>query len=850
MTRIALHNLAARKMRTALTAVAIVLGVAMVSGSFVLTDTISKAFDSIFTSAYRDTDAVVTGRKLVDWSASGNATVSDRLLVRIRSHESVADAAGSIVDIGGDSTKANIIGRDGEPLDNGSPTFGFGVDPDRPRFNPMTIVEGRWADGPGEVVVDADTAKSQGFRIGDRVRAAANGPERSFRLVGTAGFGDVASLGGATIAVWDVPTARSMLGIRGYTTVSVEAKEGVGAERLVRELDEIVPGSTEVRTGSEQAREDKAGIDTFVSFIRGFLLAFGGIALLVGAFVIFNSLSITVAQRTRELGTMRTLGASRRQVRRVVLVDAVLLGAIASAVGIAAGIGLARGLSALAGALQLELPEASAVYAPRTFVISFAMGIGVTALAGIVPARRATRIPPIAAVREGTSAAPRRRVGTIVGAAALAAGAFLVQYAVRGGHIGDGGHLLALAGGTLLVLVGVAGVASVLVGGLVRLAAIPVRRLGGVAGSLASENAARSPARTASTAAALMIGLALVTFVAVLGSGVRGSYRDALRGQFDADYVVTSQNGWSAFPRAAGDALRDVPGIEVVSSMRTDRGLVGTSQATVNGVDPSNLGGMYRFSWSDGSSDDVLRSLGADGAILKRAFARENDLELGSRFTLRTSDGSPLRLVVRGIYAPPRLAEVTGGVVVSQSTFDSAFARPQNAFTLVRGDVDRSRVERAVAAFPDAKVQTLDEYVSLQAAFIDSLLNMLLILLGLSIVVSLFGMVNTLVLAVFERTREIGMLRAVGLTRRQTRRMVRHESVITALVGAALGLPLGIALAAAVTHGLEPYGVSFALPLGWIATFTAVAIAAGIAAAVAPARRAARLDVLTALQYQ
>jgi len=570
----------------------------------------------------------------------------------------------------------------------------------------------------------------------------------------------------------------------------------------------------------------------------------------VGAFVIFNSLSITVAQRTRELGTLRTLGASRRQVRRIVLVEALALGTIASALGIGLGIALARALSALVGALGLAMPEASAVYATRTFVVSALVGIGVTAVAGVVPARRATRVPPIAAVREGALPPARRRLGSMMSAVTLALGAGLVAYAVRDGHIGDGSHLLALAGGTLLALVGMAGVASTLVCALVRVVGAPARRLGGVAGSLASENAMRSPSRTAATAAALMIGLALVTFVAALGSGVRDSYRNGLRQQFASDWVITSQNGWSAFPSAAGDTLRSVPGVSDVSSLRTDRGLVGTVQAGVNGVDPATIAGMYRFAWTDGSSDAVLAGLGSDGAILKRAFARKNGLEIGHRFTLRSSDEKPVVLVVRGTYQPPRLTELTGGVVISQTAFDGLFSRPQNAFTLIRGDVTRDQLDRAVAAFPDAKVQTLDEFIANQASFIDSLMNLLLVLLALSVVVSLFGMVNTLVLAVFERTRELGMLRAVGMTRRQARRMVRHESVITALIGAALGLPLGVGLAAALTHGLEPYGVGFTLPVGRLVGFTIVAIACGIVAAVAPARRASKLNVLAALQYE
>ena len=849
MRRVALKGLVGRKLRTVLTSLAIVLGVAMITGSFILTDSISKGFDSVFTSAYDDTDAVVTGKKLVDWSASGNATVDESLVAQIRALPGVAEAEGSINDIVGNSTQAKLIDREGDPIQSsGNPTFGFGFHPSAERFNPMKLVEGDWAAGPGQIVIDQETAESKDFALGDTIRASAQGPVRPFRITGIASYGDVATLGGATFAVWDVPTARSMLGLDGYTSVSVAAESGVSQAELVASLRETLPASVQVRTGDEQAREDKKEIDTFVSFIRGFLLAFGGIALFVGAFVIFNTLSITIAQRVRELATLRTLGASRRQVLRSVLLEATAIGVVASALGIVAGMALARGLTAVFKALGLELPQSDPVYATRTFVIAMLVGVGVTVLAGIAPALRATRVAPIAAVREGAVLPRRKRLGPVAGAVLLAAGVALVSYAVLTGSLGSGSNLLALAVGALLSLLGIAGVASHLVTALAAVVGIPSRRLGGVAGRLAGENVIRNPARTASTAAALMIGLALVAFVAVLGQGVRDSLSNSFSKQISADYVVTSQNGWSQFPLAAGEAVADVDGIQA-TSIRSDRGLIGEHQVNVNAVDPETLDGMYRFEWKGGASDETLASLAGDGAILKETFARDNGLAVGDRFRLRTAHGNGIELRVAGLYQPPRAAELLGGVVIAQEAFDGAFPRPQNQLTLVRGG-SQAALEQAVAAFPDAKVHTKDGYVEAQSGFIGQILNLLYVLLALSVIVSLFGMVNTLVLSVFERTRELGMLRAVGMTRRQVRRLVRHESVITALIGAGLGLPLGVALGAAVTHALDRYGVEFALPVASLATFTLVAIVAGILAAVLPARRAARLDVLSALSYE
>jgi putative ABC transport system permease protein len=850
MTVVALKGLFARRLRAVLTALAIVLGVAMVSGSFVLTDTISKAFDTIFTSSYSHTDAVVSGKKLVDYSNGGNATVSQALLERIRQTPDVAAASGALVDLNGDSTHATLIGRDGKAIQtNGNPTFGFGIDPSQPRFNPLKLKDGRWATGPNEVVIDAQTAKKHHFAVGDTIGVAAHGPKRSFRIVGTATYGNVESLGGATIAIFSIPTAQRLLDLDGYSEISVAAKPGVSDAQLLSELKQGVPQTAQVRTAKQQADEDKKGVSSFISFIRGFLLGFGGIALFVGAFVIFNTLSITVAQRTRELATLRTLGASRRQVLHSVVLESFFIGLGASVIGLFAGLGLARGLSSLFGALGLSLPQASTVYATRTVVISLVLGVLVTVLAGFVPALRGTRVPPIAAVREGAVIERRKRLGPVAGVALFGIASALIAYATLGGHLGSGKSLLALAGGTLLGLLGVAGFAPALVTTLAAVVGIPARRLGGAAGQLAAENATRNPARTASTAAALMIGIALVSFVAVLGNGVHGSIDRAIEQQVNADWVITSQNGWSAFPAAAGRAAAKAPGVALASDIRSDRGRIGNANVSVNGVDPATIARVYHFDWKQGSNATLAR-LDGDGALVKQAFGRKHHLGVGDTFTLRSPAGKPVRLTVAGIFQPPRVTELLGGVVISQAAFDRTFTRPSNSLTLIEGSPTQAGLDKALTAFPDAKAQTRHEYVKAQSSFIDTMLNLLYVLLALSVIVSLFGMLNTLVLSVFERTRELGMLRAVGMTRLQARRMVRHESVITALIGAALGLPLGIMLAAAVTHALGKYGVTFSVPVASLVVFAVVAMIAGVLAAIAPARRAARLNVLEALQYE
>jgi putative ABC transport system permease protein len=851
VTRVALKGLLGRKVRAVLTALAIVLGVAMVSGSFVLTDTISKAFDSVFSSSYEHTDAVVSGKKLVDYSSSGNATVSQALLQQIRRQPYVAAAAGAIADMNGDSTRAKLIGKDGKAIDHsGAPTFGFGVDTSQPRFNALKLESGRWAAAADEVVIDPETANNEHFALGDTIGVAANGPVQKFHIVGIAKYGDVESLGGATFAVFTIPEARRLMHVDGYTAIQVAAKDGLSQDELAGRLQRLVPGTAQVKTADEQASADKKGIAGFLTFIRGFLLGFGGIALFVGAFVIFNTLSITVAQRTRELATLRTLGATRRQVLRSVILESAALGVLASVVGLFSGFGLAKGLSSLFGALGLSLPEAAPVYATRTFVVSLLLGIVVTVVAGLVPAVRATRIAPIAAARGGLPQKVRSRRATIIGAGLLIVAALLLAYAVTGNRLGSGGSLLALAAGTLALICGTAGVASRLVTLLARVLGWPSRRFGGAAGRIASENAVRNPQRTAATAAALMIGIALASFVAVLGRGVHDSMNNAIDKQFPASWIVTSKNGWSGFPTAAGDAAAKAPGVAHATSIRGDRGLIGNTQVNVNGVDPATVRGLYDFGWKRGSSDATLAQLAGGGAIVKQSFAQKNHLELGEQFVLLGSSGRPVSLHVAGFYEAPRIAELLGGVVISQDAFATAFPRPQNAFTLLDGSPTRAGLAKTLAAFPDTKVQTHSEFVKNATSFMSSLLNLVYVLLALSVIVSLFGMVNTLVLSVWERTREIGMLRAVGMSRRQTRRMVRHESIVTALIGAGLGLPVGIVLAYAVTHALARFGVEFELSAMSLARFALVAISAGTLAAIAPARRAAKLNVLKALQYE
>jgi putative ABC transport system permease protein len=860
MTSVALKGLAGRKLRALLTAVAIVLGVAMVSGTYVLTDTIRAAFDQIFAGSYRNTAAVITGRSATTFAQSGSPTVAASVLAKVRLLPDVETATGQIFNLNDSSDYGKLIGRDGKPLgSSGNPSFAFGLDPGVGKLNPLTLTAGRWAAGPGEIVIDSSSARSGHFAVGDTIGAAVQGPTKRYRITGIATFGSVDSLGGATLAIFDTRTAQRLLGKDGYDAIAVSARAGVSPERLVREIRPLLPGSAQVRTGSEQAKANAKDISEFTRFIQYFLLAFGAVALFVGAFVIFNTLSITVAQRTRELATLRTLGASRRQVLRSVLAEGLAIGVLASAVGLVLGIGLAKGLGSLMAALSLDLPKAGTVFETRTAVVSMVLGTVVTLLASVAPALKATRVPPIAAVREG-AALPQGRLAryrTAVALGIVGLALALLGYGLFAHGVAAGPRLLSLAVGVLGLFVGVALTASKLVRPLASALGIPSRRFGGAAGTLARENAMRNPARTASTAAALMIGLALVTMVATLGKGLVSSDRSSLRHQVRSDYVVTSKNGWEPLSRAAGDTAAAAPGVVVASSVRNEQAKVLDDEVRVDGIDPATIASVYRYDWVEGSNE-TLAELGRDGAIVRKKWSDEHHVAVGDRITVVNPAGDRSRYVVRGIYTQPKFGSidpVLGSIAISQQAFDSAFQRPQNAYTFlnVRGGAGpeaTAALKRALAAYPDAKVATRHDWVESRAKGVNQLLNLLYVLLALSVVVSLFGMVNTLVLSVFERTRELGMLRAVGMTRRQVRRMIRHESVVTALIGAALGLPLGLFLAGLVTRALSDQGVVFAVPGRLVASFVLVAVSAGVLAAVAPARRASRLKVLESLQYE
>jgi putative ABC transport system permease protein len=850
MMKVTLKGLAMHKMRAVLTTLAVVIGVAMISGAYVVSDTMLSAARSLSSSAYDNTDAVVTKKQAFNQKNTvGTAvTIPATTLAKVRSLPQVAAATGDITE------QAKLINSKRKVVGSG-PYFAVGYDPANARnLAPFNLTSGRFATAPNEVVIDKGTADDQHWKIGDSIKVVAIGPAKTYKVVGITKFGSVDKLGSATVALFTLPEAQAMFR-KGNTvnSILVGAKSGVSPDQLRAALrSQLGPGVT-VESAKAQDRFTLDGLTQFVKILRGILVAFGAISIFVGAFIIFNTLSITVAQRIREIAMLRTVGADRRQVMRSVVGEAAVMGILGTFVGILLGFGIAKGLQAIMSAAGLSLPRVGTVFEVRTAVVAALVGVGVTIAASISPALRATRIEPVAALREGAEL-PLTKTGRRMPKIAL--GITILGIALASvGNFGSGlkfsDRLPFIGLGSILLFIGIAALSPKFVKPLASVLGRPSEKMAGAPGVLALRNTERKPGRTAGTAAALMIGIALVTFVAVLAASVKGAILGDLESNLKpTQYVVSAQDNFSPITAQAKAAVKSVAGVKAVQGIRADTAQVGKKQVEVDGVDPVALPAVFRFPYVKGSDADLAR-LGTTGVAVLDDFAKDHHLKVGSPLTLRAQSGKTVTLHVVALTDSKKNGLALGPITVSNAIFGKYFHADGDRVALIAGG-SLPALKKALAPYPDTKVSTKSKYIHDTTAWLQSMLAILYVMLAFSVIVSLFGIVNTLALSVVERTREIGMLRAVGMTRRQTRRMVRHESIITSLIGATLGAAVGLFLGFTTIAALRSgagWGLPYQLPVATLISFVVIAVVAGSLAAIVPARRAAKLDVLNALQY-
>jgi putative ABC transport system permease protein len=849
LTRLVLKSLWARRARGLSTTFAVVIGVAFVAGSYVLTDTIFAAFDEIFSESLTGTSVVVTARNPVEQESNEVPTVPASLLGAIEAVPGVRLASGAIFTPGGFfDSRGDAIGT------RFAPKFISSHLPDG--LEALTYVEGHPPRGPTEASIDKAAAENARLKLGEAIRIVGHGSARSFRLVGFTELGST-SFGGASIAQVTLPTAQAITHKRGrFDQISVAARGGVSPQMLRRRIERIVPPSARVETGTERADRSSRELRKHLGFLQTVLLVFGFVAVFVGAFLIFNTFSITVAQRIAEFGLLRTLGASRRQILASVSVESVALGLLGALVGIAGGYLVAALLHLLFKGFGIDLPTTGLVMKSRTVVVSLLVGVSVTLVSSLAPALRSTRVPPIAALRSYDLPSSRRRRFAYLAASVLLGLAGLAM--TLAGLLGSGGagtRAALIGAGAVVIVLGLSLFSPRLVAPLATFAGWPLERLRQLIGRLARENSQRNPSRTAVTAAALMVGLALVTFVSVFAAGLKSSVAQVIDENLAGGLVLENTDGFSPIPASAAGAARRVPGVALVSTVRSaEAKLLGTGSTVRISAATPDIEETVRLDWKRGGPA-TLRGLRDGEAVVSDSFASDHGLEVGERLRLLGQTGARPVLRVAGVFSSK--LKLFGSVFVTQAAMARAFGQRQDTvdFVKVAPDANPADVQALLAAgakraFPTIEVLNQQELKESREAQIDNLVYLVFVLLTLAILVSLFGIANTLALSIHERTRELGMLRAIGMSRRQVRTMIRYEAVITALIGAALGMVLGVIFAALIAQPLKGEGFTLSYPIPLLVLLLVLAGLAGVLAAILPARRASRLDVLEALQYE
>jgi putative ABC transport system permease protein len=854
MLKIALKGVLAHKLRLAMTAVAIVLGVAFVSGTYVFTDSIKSSFDDILGDAYSGIDLNVVGISEFGFTLPAFDEGIDEQIAAVPGVDYIVPAVDGTAQLlapppcqegpDADPTRPCPIGG------NGPPTLAFSYLPEGEGLVPFVVDQGDWPRAADEIVIDSFAATENALSVGQVIDVVTPAGIEPFTISGIGTFGDATNLLGATLTVFEFETAQRVFDLEGeVTSIAVILESGADISTVQAQISTFLPAGVEVVTGEDAAAADLAEVEEGLGFLNTILLVLAGVAVFVGAFLIQNTFRIIVAQRTKELALLRAVGATARQVTWMVVIEALVIGFVASVIGIGAGIVIAFLLKSAFGAFGFGLPSTALVVLPRTIVVGLIVGIVVTLFAAVVPARKAAAVPPVAALRD--VATPPRSLGRRIAVGAGVTGLGIVMLLV--GLFGGGDSALQLVGfGAVVTFIGVSLVAPLIARGFARFVGAPIARTG-VVGRLAQENAMRRPRRTASTASALMIGVALVSVIAVFSASAKAGVASVFEDQFATDFQVRydgfADPSTSGLPGSLYEELRELPELDVV--VRDRFGLFrwdeeSTETFLLGAEGP--IGEVVQVEVLAGDGTDVPPG----GAFLAETDAERLELGVGDTLRIQLATLEYAELEVMAIFDAATLGVP---VIIDMETYDEVFDFQLDRFiyiTIADGiapEEARTAISAVTDAYPTAALTNTEELIGEIEGQIDGLLNLLTVLLGFAIVIALLGIVNTLALSISERRHEIGLLRAVGMTRRQVKRSIRWEAVLIAVFGGVLGLVVGLVLGTAVVIAIGE-GLKLAIPTGQLIIYLVAAAIGGVVAAILPARRGAKTNILDAISYE
>jgi len=840
-------NMLAHRRRLAATALAVILGVALIAGTLVLTDTISQTFSGLYTTVYKGTDAVVRAKAAftgIQNSGAQRPPVDAGLVASLRTVQGVAADEGVIWGY------TRLVGKNGQALGNpanGAPTLGSNWS-QVAALNPFHLVAGHAPQAAGQVAIDAKSARDGHLAVGDTTTVLANGPPQRVQVVGIVGFGTADSPGGASVVLFTTPDAQRLVTAPGkFSTISFVAQPGVSQAQLARNLQAALPVGLEAVTGQQVTSEARSNALNALGQFNTLLIVFAVAALLVGAFMIFNTFSITVAQRTRENGLLRALGATRRQILSSVLLEAVTVGLLASAVGLALGVAVAAGLKALLAALGIDIPAGGIVFAARTVIIALVVGTGVTVAAALSPARKAGKVPPIAAMQDAavtsTGYGSKQRVFVGLGVLALGAAALFTGLLA---HLSS--PVLVVGVGAVLVFFGVAILGRTVALPISRVLGAPLPSLRGVTGTIARQNAMRNPKRTAAAASALMICVGLVSFITIFASSATAAINTVYARSFTGDFIINSgAGGTGGVDPALARRVGQLPQVALASGLRVGMAKIEGGVQQVVAVDPKTAFGIFDVQPLQGNEND----LGPDAIAVYKTAATDHHLKIGDHIPVLFADTGTRSMRVALIYGS---SEPAGNYFLGISAYQANFTNQYDLLVFVKKAPGVSTAAALAAVtnvtkdYPGTTVQNEAQYEAQVEQPINQLLNLIYILLLLAVIIALLGIGNTLALSIYERIREIGLLRAVGMTRRQLRSVIRLESVVIALQGTALGLLIGVLFGWAIVHAINIFGTGVvSIPYRTLVAVVILAAIGGVVTAIRPARRAAKLNILRAI---